>query len=178
MTFESRADPAGGVAEIAPLKENNAPLWARIRELEYQMPPLSSDSRRINFRVSAAVRVLVCKDRILRLVGALSCLCYFPRSYGKPAPFTSASNWATWSLWCSETAFTKLSMSRCLRRQQIGHGAMKGCCAAVSVPMVDDNGFRSFSGEYCMPLGGDDLHVMATWTVAGFPGRFRGDRNP
>ena len=31
--LETRADPAGDVAEIALLKENNAALWARIREL-------------------------------------------------------------------------------------------------------------------------------------------------
>src|SRR5882724_8588652 len=30
--LETRADPAGDVAEIALLKENNAALWARIRE--------------------------------------------------------------------------------------------------------------------------------------------------
>ena len=37
--LETRADPAGDVAEIALLKENNAALWARIRELEAQLPP-------------------------------------------------------------------------------------------------------------------------------------------
>jgi endogenous inhibitor of DNA gyrase (YacG/DUF329 family) len=37
--LETRADPAGDVAEIALLKENNAALWARIRELESQIPP-------------------------------------------------------------------------------------------------------------------------------------------
>jgi hypothetical protein len=40
--LETRADPAGDVAEIALLKENNAALWARIRELEAQMPPPAS----------------------------------------------------------------------------------------------------------------------------------------
>ena len=34
----TRADPAGDVAEIALLKENNAALWARIRELERDGP--------------------------------------------------------------------------------------------------------------------------------------------
>ena len=38
---EARADPAGDVAEIALLKENNAALWARLRELESQVPPRS-----------------------------------------------------------------------------------------------------------------------------------------
>ena len=37
--LETRADPAGDVAEIAMLKENNAALWARVRELESQVPP-------------------------------------------------------------------------------------------------------------------------------------------
>jgi hypothetical protein len=37
--LETRADPAGDVAEIALLKENNAALWARVRELEAQVPP-------------------------------------------------------------------------------------------------------------------------------------------
>jgi hypothetical protein len=32
-------DPAGDVAEIALLKENNVDLWARVRELEAQVPP-------------------------------------------------------------------------------------------------------------------------------------------
>jgi len=39
LDLETRdADPAGDVAEIALLKENNAALWARIRELESQVP--------------------------------------------------------------------------------------------------------------------------------------------
>jgi hypothetical protein len=37
--LETRADPAGDVAEIALLKENNAALWARVHELESQVPP-------------------------------------------------------------------------------------------------------------------------------------------
>jgi hypothetical protein len=37
--LETRADPAGDVAEIAMLKENNAALWARVRELEAEVPP-------------------------------------------------------------------------------------------------------------------------------------------
>jgi hypothetical protein len=37
--LETRADPAGEAAEIAWLKENNAALWARVRELEAQGPP-------------------------------------------------------------------------------------------------------------------------------------------
>jgi hypothetical protein len=37
--LETRADPAGDVAEIALLKENNAALWARVGELEAQLPP-------------------------------------------------------------------------------------------------------------------------------------------
>jgi hypothetical protein len=37
--LETRADPAGDVAEIALLKENNAALWARVRELESHVPP-------------------------------------------------------------------------------------------------------------------------------------------
>ena len=40
--LETRADPAGDVAEIALLKENNAALWARVRELEAQVPPQTS----------------------------------------------------------------------------------------------------------------------------------------
>jgi hypothetical protein len=36
--LETRADPAGDVAEIALLKENNAALWARVRELEAGCP--------------------------------------------------------------------------------------------------------------------------------------------
>jgi hypothetical protein len=32
--LETRADPAGDVAELALLKENNAALWKRVRELE------------------------------------------------------------------------------------------------------------------------------------------------
>jgi len=37
--LETRADPAGDVAEIAMLKENNAALWRRVQELESQVPP-------------------------------------------------------------------------------------------------------------------------------------------
>ena len=37
--LETRADPAGGVAEIAMLKENNAALWRCLQELESQVPP-------------------------------------------------------------------------------------------------------------------------------------------
>ncbi|MEO8597327.1 MAG: hypothetical protein ABI759_28670 [Candidatus Solibacter sp.] len=37
--LETRADPAGDIAEIALLKENNRALWARVRELEAQVPP-------------------------------------------------------------------------------------------------------------------------------------------
>jgi hypothetical protein len=37
--LETRADPASDVAEITMLKENNAALWARVRELESQVPP-------------------------------------------------------------------------------------------------------------------------------------------
>jgi hypothetical protein len=40
--LETRADPAGDVAEIALLKENNAALWARVHELEAQMQPPAS----------------------------------------------------------------------------------------------------------------------------------------
>src|SRR5260370_24946660 len=42
--LETRADPAGNVAEIAMLKENNAALWAPGRELESQVA--SSDARK------------------------------------------------------------------------------------------------------------------------------------
>jgi hypothetical protein len=35
--LETRADPAGDVAEIALLKENNAALWNRVQELEGQV---------------------------------------------------------------------------------------------------------------------------------------------
>ena len=37
--LETRADPAGDVAEIALLKENNRGLWVRNQELESQVPP-------------------------------------------------------------------------------------------------------------------------------------------
>jgi len=42
--LEIRADPAGDVAEIAMLKENNAAVWARIRELESDLPQQSATS--------------------------------------------------------------------------------------------------------------------------------------
>jgi hypothetical protein len=37
--LETRADPAGDVAEIAMLKDNNLALWTRVQELESQVAP-------------------------------------------------------------------------------------------------------------------------------------------
>jgi hypothetical protein len=38
-TWSTAQTQPGDVAEIAMLKENNAALWARVRELESQVPP-------------------------------------------------------------------------------------------------------------------------------------------
>ena len=40
--LETRHDPAGDVAQIALLKENNRALWERVHELEAQVPPEST----------------------------------------------------------------------------------------------------------------------------------------
>jgi hypothetical protein len=41
--LETRADPAGDVAELALLKENNAALWKRVQELEAKVNGLRGD---------------------------------------------------------------------------------------------------------------------------------------
>ena len=42
--LETRADPAGDVAELALLKENNTALWKRVQELEAEVNGLRGDS--------------------------------------------------------------------------------------------------------------------------------------
>src|ERR1043165_9118171 len=41
--LETRADPAGDVAELALLKENNRALWKRVQELEAEVKHLTAD---------------------------------------------------------------------------------------------------------------------------------------